>query len=50
MKREKTFELRRLAKVDATLEHLLSGAPNEKDEHRWQLLEATAARVGGFDV
>lgn len=45
-----TMELGRLANADGVLERLLSGLRSTRSEHRLQLLEATASRIGGFNL
>lgn len=50
MRPSNTHELRLLAETDKVIEGLLAGARSKKNEHRLQLLEAAASRIGGFDL
>lgn len=48
MKPSRTVEGKRLAGAEAYIDHCLSSYRGDKDELRFQLLEATSARLGGF--
>ena len=50
MRPSNTLELRLLANTDSILEGLLAGSRSLRGEHRLQLLEAAASRIGGFDL
>ena len=50
MRPSNTLELRLLANTDTILEGLLAGSCSQRSEHRLQLLEAAASRIGGFDL
>lgn len=45
-----TLESRRLSRVDAVINRLLGNNRGNRGELRLQLLEAAAARIGGFDL
>ena len=46
-----TVEAKRLARTEAVVELLVAGTPPDcRSELRWQLLEAVASRIGGFDL
>ena len=50
MKPSKTIENHRLAKVDALITRLSGEKSSDQTELRLQLLEATASRIGGFEL
>jgi hypothetical protein len=50
MRPSNTLELDRLANSDSVIEKLLSGVRSARNEHRFQLLEAAASRIGGFNL
>lgn len=50
MRTANTRELSLLAKTDLILEGFLVGSRSQRNEHRLQLLEAAASRIGGFDL
>ena len=50
MRSSNTYELRLLSTTDTIIESLLAGSRSRRNEHRLQLLEAAASRIGGFDL
>ena len=50
MRSSNTYEIRLLAPTNAIIDSLLVKTRFDSNEHRLQLLEATASRIGGFDL
>jgi|TARA_R110002049_G_scaffold12487_5_gene55837 hypothetical protein len=50
MRPTNTVEAKRLSKSDAVIERIMGKSRSDRVELRFQLLEAAASRVGGFDL
>lgn len=50
MRPSNTVEAKRLAKTDAVIERAMGKSRSNRVELRFQLLEAAASRIGGFDL
>jgi len=50
MRPSNTVETKRLSKPDAAIDRIIGKSCSDRVELRFQLLEAAAARVGGFDL